>query len=162
MMHAKLGEFIAYAAREGVRCSFFTNGVDSQNRLFSRKRWQQLADQGLETIDFSAHQVDVETFATHMGDIVRIDRVFDPQRRELGTWAGQTGEPEIPVVESCLFEKKDAFVVLWDGRISSCCLDVEGQLEQMFIDDLLSGRPYRFSSISLCSTCSSMRHEESL
>ncbi len=161
-LHPELPQFIQYARTEGVACSFFTNGMRSRKEPIGRGYWQELSDAGLETVDFSAHVMTEEEFRTIVEGIVRIGRVYDPKPEVLGTWAGQVGPPEIPLAKPCIFERMDAFVVLWDGRISSCCLDVEGQFKGLHVDDLLAGRRYRFASIPLCSTCSSMRHEEML
>jgi hypothetical protein len=162
LLHPQLPIFLRHAADQGIKCSFFTNGLTMQNVPFSREFWQTLADNGLETVDFSAHQLPLEDFTHIVNGVIKIGRIFDPKNRVLGTWAGQTGPPESPIAEPCIFEKMDAMVVLWDGRISSCCLDVEGQMRQVHIDDLLQGKTYKFSPIALCNTCASMRHDESL
>lgn len=162
LLHPQLPAFIRYADERGIKCSFFTNGLTTKKTPFSREFWLNLADHGLETVDFSAHELPTEEFQKIVGGVINIGRVFDPKTRTLGTWAGQTGPPETPSLEPCLFERMNAVVVLWDGRISSCCLDVEGQMRGLHIDDLLSGKLYRFAPISLCNNCSSMRHREDL
>jgi Radical SAM superfamily len=162
LLHPELPKFLSYAAGEGVECSFFTNGVSTKGQAFSREFWQNLANHGLKTVDFSAHALSVDTFSEMTNGLIKIGRVFDPKTRTLGTWAGQTGPPETPVPEPCLFERMNAMVILWDGRVSSCCLDVEGKRSPLWIDDLLRTKRYEFEPIHLCSSCSSMRHEEDL
>jgi Radical SAM superfamily len=162
LLHPQLPVFIKYADERGVKCSFFTNGLTMKKTPFSREFWRNLADHGLETIDFSSHELKLEEFQEIVDGVVKIGRVYDPHTRVLGTWAGQTGPPEIPVPEPCIFERMNAMVVLWDGRISSCCLDVEGQAKGLHIDDLLRDKSYKFIPIRLCNTCSSMRHQENL
>jgi len=161
-LHPELPEFIRYARAEGVRCSFFTNGMRSRTQPHTERYWRELADAGLETVDFSAHVMSTSEFRATTGNRVVIGRVYDPGAVVPGSWAGQVGPAETPVPEPCIFQRMSALVVLWDGRISSCCLDVEGQFEGLHVDDLLAGRRYRFTPIPLCSTCSSMRHEEAL
>ncbi len=161
-LHPELPRLIRHAREQGVRCSFFTNGMRSRKQAVEREYWQGLADAGLETVDFSAHAMSAKEFQGVIRDVLVVGRVFDPAPENLGTWAGQVGPNEIPIPEPCIFQRKDAFVVLWDGRISSCCLDVEGQFKGLHVDDLLAGRRYEFRPIPLCRTCSSMRHEERL
>jgi hypothetical protein len=162
LLHPELPAFIRYADDRGIKCSFFTNGLTMKKVPFSRQFWQNLADHGLETVDFSSHELETEEFEKIVGGVIKLGRVFNPRTRVLGTWAGQTGPPETPVPEPCIFERMNAVVVLWDGRISSCCLDVEGQVKGIQVDDLLRDKTYAFAPIRLCNTCSSMRHKESL
>lgn len=162
LMHPRLPEFIAYAKARGVECSFFTNGVRPGGSPYSRSYWQQLANAGLRTVDFSSHVISLEEFMQVTDGVIEIGREFNPRTRVLGSWAGQTGPPETPVSEPCIFERQNALVVLWDGRISSCCLDVEGRRSELWIDDVLRQGSYCFEAISLCSSCASMRHHEDL
>jgi Radical SAM superfamily len=162
LLHPELCGFLRYAADLGVKCSFFTNGVDGKRQPFTRAFWQKLADHGLERVDFSSHALTVEQFREITDGVVRVGNVFDPKLVKLGTWAGQVGAAEVPTSQPCLFERRNALVVLWDGRISSCCLDVEGRRSPLWIDDLLQGTPYRFEPISLCNTCSQMRDDEEM
>jgi Radical SAM superfamily len=162
LLHPHLATFLEYAAAQGVECSFFTNGLSMKGVPFSRDEWQTLADHGLKTVDFSAHALSTQEFASIVEGIVTIGRVFDPKTRVLGSWAGQTGAPEVPVAEPCIFERLNAVVILWNGQLSSCCLDVEGGFKAMHISDILSGAQYRFRPIELCNSCASMRHEEQL
>ena len=161
-LHPELAGFISMASARAIEVSFFTNGIASDGRPFTRAYWATLSEAGLRTVDFSSHKLSLERFEAITSGLIHIGRLFDPRSRKLGTWAGQTGPPETPVAEPCLFESKPAFVVLWNGRISSCCLDAEGRRSELWIDDLLGGQPYAFERLSLCSGCGSMRHQEEL
>ena len=161
-LHPDLPEMISLARSEKVLCTFFTNGLVSDGRPLPRSYWQKLADHGLESVNFSAHGLSTEAFQNIIEGVVVMGRVFDPRARTLGTWAGQTGPPEVPVEDACIFRRMNAFVVLWDGRISGCCLDVEGAPAQLTVDELLKKRDYAFSKIPLCKACASMRHDELL
>lgn len=162
LLHPRLCDLVRMAAARSIEVSFFTNGVAPDGKPFARAYWQDLVDAGLRTVDFSAHRLRTPEFERITSGLVQIGRVFDPRLRQLGTWAGQTGRPEVPVPEPCLFERDTALVVLWDGRISSCCLDVEGTRSELWVDDVLRDRGYRFEPIPLCQGCASMRHQESL
>ena len=153
LLHRQLPNFVKYADDHGIKCSFFTNGLSINKKPFSREFWQNLADHGLETVDFSPHELSVEKFEKITDGVIKIGRVYNPRKRALGTWAGQTGQTEIPVSVPCLFQRMDALVILWNGRVSSCCLDVEGQIKELSIDDLLRSKTYQFERIPLCNTC---------
>lgn len=162
LMHPQLPEMISEARAAGVEVSFFTNGVGPDRQPFPRSYWRLLATAGLRTVDFSSHELAVVEFSAIVNGLISIGRVFDPRVQVLGTWAGQTGPAEDPISEPCLFDRETALVVLWDGRISSCCLDVEGQRSELWIDDVLQARAYQFEPIELCRSCASMRHHEDL
>lgn len=163
LLHPKLAAFIALARERGVKCSFFTNGMQTRTHPVPSAAWRELADAGLESVSFSAHAMTVTEFGQMVGGALEIRQTFDPVAANLRSWAGQVGPAETPSAEPCLFQRHDAFVVLWDGRISSCCLDVEGFHRDLFVRDLLEGtRTYSFRSIPLCGTCSSMRAEEDM
>lgn len=162
LLHPHLAELIQAATIASVEVSFFTNGVQPNGRLFPVSYWKRLAEAGLRTVDFSSHVMSLQEFKTVVDGLITIGRVFDPLVNILATWAGQTGPAETPIDEPCLFERDAAFVVLWNGRISSCCLDVEGERGELWINDLLRDAYYRFEPIPLCGGCASMRHHEDL
>ena len=164
LLHPKLPEMIAIAKQQGIECSFFTNGVRRPGQPFSDGTWRKLAQAGLRRVDFSAHHYSETEFRAITQGIIEVHTVFDPQENKLGTWAGQVGQPEQPDDRACLFEREQAFVILWDGRISTCCLDVEGQDQgqTLWVDDLLTQKHYDFAPITLCSNCNSMREHEDM
>jgi hypothetical protein len=162
LLHPQIATFISYARDHGVRCSFFTNGLTTKGAPFNRDVWLKLADAGLEVVDFSAHKLPFTAFQAIVDGVVRINNVWDPQLSRIGSWAGQTGPSELPIPEPCIFERDKAMVILWDGRVSACCLDVEGQRQGLHIDHLLAGTEFRFERIPLCGSCASMRDREVL
>jgi len=162
LLHPKIEEFISYANQNNVECTFFTNGINIDKKPFDSSFWKQIGKCGLKSVNFSSHFISLDKFQKLLNGFVQIGRVFNPHEDTLGTWAGQTGKPEIPINKPCIFERENAFVVLWNGRISSCCLDVEGVCKKIWIDDILDNKIYEFQSINLCNTCSSMRHYEKL
>jgi sulfatase maturation enzyme AslB (radical SAM superfamily) len=162
LLHPQILDFIQYATDQGVKCSFFTNGVTPKKIPFTREFWRQLADRGLEAVDFSAHAISSAEFMRITDGIVKVNHVFDPSIDHLHTWAGQIGAPDDPAKRPCLFQRKNAFVVLWDGRISTCCFDVEGLRSALWVDDLLRTKTYQFEPIVLCKGCASMRDDEEM
>ena len=162
LLHPDLARFIALARDEGVRCSFFTNGMRNRHEPVPSATWHELAEAGLESVSFSAHAMTPAEFEEIVDGEVTVRAVFDPVPVNLRSWAGQVGPAETPPAEPCLFQRRNAFVVLWDGRISSCCLDVEGFHRDLFVGDLLAARDYSFRPIPLCGTCGSMRDDEDM
>lgn len=159
-LHPRLPELLELARSRGVECSFYTNGMATRTTPQTREYWERLAAAGLRSVDFSSHALPVEEFRAIVDGVVEVKKTFDPQVRKLGTWAGQTGPKEEPVPEPCLFERDNAVVILWDGRVSVCCFDVEGRRQGLTVDDLLRTGTYEFAPIPLCGGCGSMRHVE--
>jgi len=83
-------------------------------------------------------------------------------------WAGQVqidqrkGQEHFRNDVPCIFERQNAFVILWNGDIAACCIDYEGKSVEHNIDDLLNGFPYKYKEFSLCGKCDLMRGEETL
>lgn len=162
LLHPRLHEFIEYAHDNSVKCRFFTNGVRSNKIPFKRDFWKKLVEHGLEEVHFSAHELSTKEFLEITDGLLKVNHIFDPKKNRLGSWAGQTGPAESTIDLPCIFERKNAFVVLWNGRISSCCLDVEGLRSDLWIDDILRDDSYKFEHISLCNSCASMRNNEDM
>lgn len=163
LMHPHIAEFISYASNEGIECSFFTNGL-----LLSEEVIKSLYEAGLKRISISNHVKN-----THLAVIENIekstvplviDEVYTPTI--IHNWVGQVEYKGCNHVctkseNPCIFQRKDAFVVLWNGDIASCCLDCEGISVKHTIKDLLHS-PYSFSGSRLCDCCDLMRGEENL
>jgi len=162
LLHPEIEKFISYANQNNVECTFFTNGINVDKKPFDSLFWKKLSKFGLKSVNFSSHAISLKEFQKLLNGFIKIGRVFNPRKNKLGTWAGQTGKPEIPITKPCIFERENALVVLWDGRISSCCLDVEGTCDELWIDEILENKMYKFRRINLCNSCSSMRHHEKL
>jgi len=169
LLHPEVVDFVAHCTERGVDASFFTNGI-----LLSPELLARLADAGLTHLCVSEHTRGegdrVARLIEETGVPVAIRDRFRPQRQQLHSWAGQVtpGARILPVHASegpgpCLFERQQAAVVLWDGCIGVCCIDVEGQGARGTVDDYLAGdAEYHFAPIPLCGGCSLMRGEEDL
>lgn len=160
ILHPQLVEFVAHAASRDVETIFFTNGLLAKKTPAGPEYWKELADAGLRRVNFSSHNLAEKEFRAIAEPYVKVERVYDPRRNRRGTWAGQTGEPEVPVAEPCFFERRNAFVVLWNGDLARCCLDPEGRDSPGTIDDLLAGMEFKFAPFLLCDSCASLRGEE--
>lgn len=171
LLHPHLPEFVSYATTRGVACSFFTNG-----ELLDRRLAMRLADAGLREICVSGHiagEVErVQQLLAECGSRIAIADTFRPSRSTNHAWAGQvraapSGSNQLPALdvttrgEPCVFEREQAFVVHWDGRIGTCCITSEVDSDAPTVGELLAGRPYAFRPVSLCASCTLMRgHEE--
>lgn len=162
-LHPHLTEFIMYAKEQGLECSFFTNGV-----LFTKDMLKSLYNAGLRKISVSNHignaDVMVKSLIENVGLPIVIDEVYDVGVRH--NWAGQIPETECEHIcqrsdEPCIFERENAFVILWNGDVASCCIDCEGVSKYYTVDDLLTGN-YEFIRCHLCDSCDLMRGDEVL
>ena len=95
---------------------------------------------------------------------IKIEDIYIPI--EVHNWAGQVKDDRCNHFSKkdntpCIFQRKDAFVILWNGDIASCCLDCEGISVKQNIDDVLK-KGYKFSPFKLCSNCDLMRGDEEL
>lgn len=169
LLHPQIADFVRHCTERGVEASFFTNGVPLTGNLLAR-----LADAGLRYLYVSEHTRGeirrVEALIAGAGLPVEVRDGFRPRRDQLHTWAGQVthGRGTLPVHPSegpgpCLFQRQEAAVVLWDGRISACCIDVEGRGALGTVDDYLADpASYEFRPIDLCQGCTLMRGAEDL
>ncbi len=157
LLNPMLPEFIKYAASCGIKVSFSSNGVDENGNLFPRDLWQQLARAGLEVVELSAHKKSEETLRRHVGDIVRIRLVWKPTTQYFHDWAGQVDMSRFKLElldvpdRRCDYYTNNMFAVTWDGRIASCCYDIEARVG-LTVDDVLENG-FVFHEISLCATC---------
>lgn len=160
LLHPGLEKLIAHAASFGIDCSFATNGVDHAGNLFPKERWRAIRDAGVRSVYFSAHKVPEEEFIDWVKDYVDVVGIFRPNPKDQHTWAGQTrGKRQLDtdvMRQPCFFEQANALTVQWTGKISTCCVDIEGQRQGLTIDDVLE-RGYQFEKIPLCNSCDLMR-----
>jgi hypothetical protein len=169
LLHPQIADFVRHCTERDVEASFFTNGLLLTGDLLTR-----LAEAGLRYLFVSEHTrgeaLRVEALIAEAGLPIEMRGPFKPQRDQLHTWAGQVahGGGTLPVHPSegtgpCLFQREQAAVVLWDGRISVCCIDVEGRGKRGVVDDYLAEpASYKFRPIGLCQSCTLMRGAEDL
>lgn len=166
LLHPELIRFVRHCTENEVSASFFTNAV-----LITDAVLGDLADAGLRSLAISEHtkgELDRVRQLIEEGRYpISISDTFRPVRRTLHTWAGQTSVGQAAGVsvgaDACIFERRQAAVVLWDGRVNVCCIDVEGRGVQGTVDDYLSDPDsYRFRPIDLCAGCTLMRGDEEL
>lgn len=168
MLHPDLPEFIGYATTRGIETSFYTNG-----ELLTEKLAKELIESGLHEICVSAHsagQIDRIRGLLKSEDLsLKVTDTFRPSNHTNHNWAGQVFNKRVKKqygnlnIEPCIFEKENMFVVLWDGRVNACCIDVNGCDSRYTIDDLLKENSrYKFMKISTCSKCDLMRGDENI
>jgi hypothetical protein len=131
-----------------------------------------LDEAGLRTIWLSEHTEGVIARVSRLiqdeGSSVRISGTFRPEPEALHDWASQVetfplGLRVSRAIEPCLFERQNAVVVLWDGSVTNCCLDANGQGVRGTVADYLANElNYTFKPIPLCSGCTLMRTSEEL
>jgi hypothetical protein len=157
LLNPILPDFISYAKSCGIEVSFATNGVDRNRNLFPRSLWKQLGKAGLKGVILSAHIRSEEVLREHIKDIVKVIGVWTPKKENFHDWAGQVNmsgfkikeinEPDCP----CDYNTNNMFVVAWDGRLTSCCYDIEGQVG-LSVDNVLEN-DFLFHENSLCAGC---------
>lgn len=153
LMHPDIFKMIRMSHEKGLRTILCTNG-----KLINRDIMIKLCDSGLDLIIISIRHF-FDDVITNMKDIydnfsTRMKIVFYyveyPEfRRELPffsknwniqytvphTWSSNINTPFIKRNEKCFNLKNNSVSVLWDGRISNCCHDIDGQYILGTIDD---------------------------
>lgn len=157
LLNPMLADFISYAVCHGVEVTFATNAVDHNKNLFPRQLWEELASAGLKIVEISTHAKSESTIRRHIGDLVGIRSVWKPIKGLMHDWAGQVEvqaskriEFELPS-RPCDYEEHNMFAIAWDGRIASCCYDVEARTGIHIANVLEDG--FKFRSVSICMNC---------
>lgn len=168
LLHPELFDFISYAKTKGIECNFITNGI----LLDEEKAWR-LSELGVREIYLSEHLAGqkerIQEMFKENSIPLSIVYTYNPHQQEKHDWAGQVNSKTtssrsltstIEKYKTCIFETKKRVVVLWDGSINTCCIDVNGTGIVGSVKDYL-GRTdeYEFNAIPLCSTCDLMREE---
>lgn len=168
LLHPDLPRFISYTVSRGVKPSFYTNGLLLDERLS-----RELYDAGLREICVSEHikgEKDRIEFMLKRESIpLKIKETYLPSTDTKHDWAKQVPNAKAASQireekhQPCIFEKQDAVVILWDGRINVCCIDVESSANCGTVREFLT-KPenYKFKPISLCKSCNLMRGKEEL
>ena len=150
LMHPRIYDFVRMAKKKGFKTRFSTNG-----HLLNRKVMEKLVDAGLDLLWISIRpffdEVKEKLMALHDEYSKKMEIVIyyvefpekmkplpEHWRKKLiipHTWSSQIDLPTIKRYESCFNLANKAVTVLWDGRISNCCHDVEGRYILGTIDD---------------------------
>lgn len=167
LLHPRLPDMIRMCLEAGIEPSFYTNGA-----LMNADNLRELEEAGLRTIWLSEHtegELDrVSALIRDQGSSIKIAGNFKPDPEALHTWASQVAT--VPLahgsshsIEPCLFERQNAVVVLWDGSVTNCCIDANGQGIRGTVRDYLGNElNYTFERIPLCNGCTLMRTPEEL
>lgn len=168
LLHVELPKFINYAKSRGIRCSFYTNGL-----LLNESLAKKLYRAGLREIYLSEHiegqKKRIQKMLEEIAIPLSIVETYNPHADPQHNWAGQVTFNNYPSsiqneIKPCIFERKKAIVVLWDGQINTCCIDINGTGIIGSVKDFIGENKliYNFKPIALCQSCNLMRGEEVL
>lgn len=168
LLHPNLIDFIRQATDAGIEANFYTNGLPLSDDLATR-----LVEAGLRSLCVSDHVCGssdrVQALIDRLGLPLSIKETYQPTKSHVHTWAGQVAPAAATsgfaheATGLCLFQRHDAAVILWDGRVNVCCIDVEGDHAVGTVDDYLDDPDrYSFRPIPLCDGCTLMRGDEEL
>ena len=150
LMHPRIYDFVKMAKEKGFKSQFSTNG-----KLLNREVMEKLVEAGLVLLLISIRSFFNEVKEKLMAvddeyskkmEIVIYYVEFPEKMKPLPehwrkthviphTWSGHVDLQFIKRYESCFNLANKAVTVLWDGRISNCCHDVEGRYILGTIDD---------------------------
>jgi hypothetical protein len=153
LLNPKLIEFIKIARNYVDKVAISTNGI-----LLSRDYAISLKKAGLTGLCISVYDLRVAIKAINncrgLGILKWVRILFNH------TWANTSEQKPyfsyffdiIPKPKECIFKRNDWTVILWDGRISSCCIDMDGN---GIIGSIYDKNPLELHSISfsLCKYC---------
>ncbi|EDN71334.1 radical SAM family protein [Beggiatoa sp. PS] len=169
LLHPLIYYFIKESVQQGIKVNFYTNGL-----LLDQSMLLRLVEAGLGEICISGHvrgELErVQKLIDYFAIPLKITNTFRPKKAVIHTWAEQVSQQNPKMdkdntlnFKPCIFERENAVVILWDGRINICCIDSEGNGVVGTVNDYLSGiLNYTFKPISLCQNCNLMRGYEQL
>jgi len=168
LLHPDILSFIRIATDSGIEASFYTNGL-----LLTDELSTSLVEAGLRSLCVSDHvrgtSDRVRARLDRLGLPLKVQETYRPAKSLIHDWAGQVAHPTANnayihgAAGPCLFQRNNAAVILWDGRINVCCIDVEGAHSPGSVDDYLNDTSrYEFAPIPLCNGCTLMRGDEDL
>lgn len=155
LMHPEIVDYVRIARKTVSNVVFSTNGI-----LLTRELAVQLKEAGLTELYISTHSPeDAQRAIENCDDLDLLKQVRSKFRHD---WAGSakkhpTRYKKVPAAKQpCVFHRDGWVVVLWDGTINSCCIDMhaEGRLGTIWDEDALSLWAKDFS---LCDNCDLMR-----
>ncbi|MBU0471884.1 MAG: radical SAM protein, partial [Nanoarchaeota archaeon] len=153
LIHPDLSKFIKYADKYVDRINLSTNGI-----LLTRELAKSLKKAGLTELYLSYHNKDIAERAKKNCEGLNLIKA---ERRSFShDWAGTAKKKPLQSYlikfmarpDVCHFIDNDAVTILWDGRINSCCIDMEGLgvLGSVYDDDPFTCTVKKFS---LCDRC---------
>lgn len=168
LLHPELFEFISYAKTKEIECNFITNGI-----LIDEAMAWRLYELGVRDIYLSEHLVGqkerIQEMLKENSIPLSIVYTYNPHKQEKHDWAGQVASTTKSIrtlistkkqYKPCIFETKKRVVILWDGSINTCCIDVNGTGIVGSVKDYLGRKnEYEFQPIPLCNSCELMREE---
>lgn len=153
LMHPNLAEFIKIAKKSVKNVVLSTNGI-----LLTREKAISLKNAGLTELYISAH--DFKTALKAWYNCRGLNLVKEFRCVFFHDWANTSSKKNIfseifkkfPKPRQCCFVKNDWAVILWDGRINSCCIDMDGK---GVIGSIFEKNPYKNKTkpFSLCKEC---------
>lgn len=179
LLHPQIGKIIDIFKKYGVQTELSTNGLllekkgeeilkagiklvriavdnyyNTPNYINKVKRFLTLALQYPNT-KIRIHSVDgndLTVFDTHNTNVLLENKQFD-------NWAGEVeGESKLTPGNNCYFLNKGYIVVLWNGDISTCCMDYNGKSiigHVNYINQLQENK-----SFESCKSCVGMQFAE--
>lgn len=151
LLHPKIFDFVRMAKKRGFKTRFSTNGI-----LLNEEVMDKLVDSGLDLMWISirpffdavkkkleklyeeySKRIEIIVYYVEYPEKVRpLPREWYVKHITPHTWSMQIiGLPFVKHNERCFNLENRAVVVLWDGRISNCCHDVDGRYILGTIDD---------------------------
>lgn len=157
LLHPRLSDRLRQVAAHGLDMQISTNGV------LLERAWDVLRDVSAQiklmlsvhqwSDDPSKYRLALAAFqrraeGTNLAILPAYN--FDGSDYSFHSWAG--GQDVDWDARGCPFVRYNAAVILWDGRIASCCVDHEGQtaVRNIVDADALSHRTRPWSA---CATC---------
>lgn len=176
LLHSQIGEIIKTFRAYGVTSELSTNG-----KLLTKKG-TEILNSGIGLIriavdyfyntpgyieeirDFLNLAKQYPNTKIHLHTIV--NNALDPFKefeceqvklevKALDNWAGEVdGESQLDPSNQCYFQDYNYVVVLWDGRISTCCLDYDAKATLGTIDHIMdiTNRPF-----PICKNCNKLQ-----
>lgn len=158
LMHPKLIEFIKIAKKQVKHIVLSTNGI-----LLTREMAISLKNAGLTRLYISSHSI--KTGLKALYNCRGLNLVKEFRCVFFHDWANTAPKKNIfskifkrlPKPKACCFVKNDWVVILWDGRINSCCIDMEGKgiIGSVFDKNL---EKIKVKPFSLCKDCHKPLH----
>ena len=157
LLHPELRSRLRQISQSGLRIQFSTNGLllDSHWQLLTSLQvpvrvmiaFHQWAHEGP-----SAYEEVLTSFVRRAaGTTVEVVPAYGFKQRTFAVHRWTAGKEEPWSASECPFIKYNLVVILFDGRIASCCADHEGVTSS---GNILDPPAYRRSTAwSACSTC---------